>query len=243
MQSKLTPKRTAVLLAIGFVMWLSQAASARDIQFSGYTWEVKESPETVIGPGPNWFASNDKSVFVDKDGALHLTVSRQNGVWTSSEVILKQQLGYGKYTFELGSDVSNLDTSLVLGFFTWSELPAQQHRELDVEFSRWSQPQDPTNAQFVVQPYDVADNRQRWTLPAAATSVHTMKWAKGTASFESFADGKPVASWSQNSSDKIPQPGDSRIHLNLWQFRGQAPALGVGAEIVIKKFSFSPSDS
>ena len=44
--------------------------------------------------------------------------------------------------------------ALVLGLFTWedhSDVPS--NRELDFEFARWGRASDPTNAQFVVQPY------------------------------------------------------------------------------------------
>lgn len=54
------------------------------------------------------------------------------------------------------TDVSNFDPSVVVGLYTWDQSDtthADYNREIDIEFSKWNNPKDKTNAQFVVQPY------------------------------------------------------------------------------------------
>ncbi len=48
-----------------------------------------------------------------------------------------------------------------------NKAPAQNYRELDIEFARWGQA-TADNAQYVVQPYQHAGNLLRFTMPATA---------------------------------------------------------------------------
>jgi hypothetical protein len=65
------------------------------------------------------------------------------------------------YTWTIVSGASSIDPNVVFGLFTYDlDDPAQSHREIDVEFSKWSNPSDTMNAQFVLQPYDVPNHRQ-----------------------------------------------------------------------------------
>jgi hypothetical protein len=51
--------------------------------------------------------------------------------------------------------VDKLDPNMVLGLFTYDSDPAFNNREIDIEASRLGNAADPTNAQFVVQPYTI----------------------------------------------------------------------------------------
>jgi len=86
-------------------------------------------------------------------GRPPLRIRDKREVWTSAEVILDEALGYGTYRFTLASPVDQLDPNAVLGLFTWYDDPAQANREIDIEFSRWGDPNRTTNANYVVQPY------------------------------------------------------------------------------------------
>src|SRR5437870_9597705 len=56
--------------------------------------------------------------------------------------------GFGTYRFRLDSPVDDIDPNAVVGLFTWSDRPDFNHREIDIEISRWGEPGNP-NAQFV----------------------------------------------------------------------------------------------
>ena len=46
-----------------------------------------------------------------------------------------------------GSDLQN--PNVVLGLFTWSDDPAYDNREIDIEFSRWNNALDSSNIAFL----------------------------------------------------------------------------------------------
>jgi hypothetical protein len=208
-----------------------------DISFSGYQWAVKQSAGRV-GPGPNYFSG--ANVRVDAAG-LHLSITKSGNKWSTAEVINRASLGYGTYTWTLATPVDALDPSVVLGLFTWNDNPAYAHREVDIEFARWANAADPTNAQYTVQPYDAAGHLRRFIQPAGAgPSVHSFRWAPGSIAFESRrADGSLIDAWTYAGGD-VPVPGGENARMNLWLFRGARPTDGRSVEIVISSFSYVP---
>lgn len=150
--------------------YAARPSPARSIEFSGCTWDVKSSAGKV-GPGPNYFSNSPDNVWVDDAGRLHLKLTRSKGRWYAAEVVNRQSLGRGTYTWVLDSPVDSLDPNVVLGLFTWNDDPAYHHRELDIEFARWGNAADPTNGQFVVQPYDHTGNLVRITQAAGAAPL------------------------------------------------------------------------
>lgn len=224
---------TFAVIAVGAV---PAVAAPRTITFAGQEWTVKASTGKV-GPGPNLFSGSASNVWVDASGRLHLKITRSKGKWWSAEVIGTQSLGHGTYAWTLDSRVDALDPNAVLGLFTWSDTAAFANRELDIEFSRWGNPFAPTNAQFVVQPYDAAGHLQPFVQPAADTSRHGFTWAPGSVAFTSSAGSVP--SWAYVGSD-VPPAGDERPRMNLWLFHGAAPTDGKPVEVVIGDFTFTP---
>jgi len=209
--------------------------SPRIVEFAGYTWQVKASAGAV-DPGPNHFIDSPDNVWVDDRGRLHLAITDSEDRWNCAEVITTQSLGSGRYTFELDSDVSDLDPNVVLGLFTWSDDPAYNHREMDIEFSRWANAGDPTNGQYVVQPYDRIGNLQRIVQPPVASSAHSFDWQPDALTFRS-STAMP-SSWTYAGADR-PQPGSEHVRINLWLYRGAPPTNGPSVEIIVKSFIFT----
>ncbi|HUQ43566.1 MAG TPA: hypothetical protein VM451_04025 [Candidatus Limnocylindria bacterium] len=133
------------------------------------------------------------------------------------------------------------DPNVVLGLFTWSDRPQYAHRELDVEVARWGSATDPTNAQFVVQPYDAPNHLVRFTATNAVRTVQQFTWRAGEVSFTSrrLDTGAVVATSTYRGAD-VPKPGDERVRLNLWLFGGAAPLNGQPVEVVVESFGFAP---
>ena len=207
-----------------------------DVSFAGYQWAVKQSAGRV-GPGPNYFSG--ANVRVDAAG-LHLSITKNGNKWHAAEVINRASLGYGTYTWTLASPVNALDPSVVLGLFTWNDDPAYAHRELDIEFARWSNAADPTNAQYVVQPYDSTGHLRRFVQPAGGPSTHSFRWSPGSVAFESRrADGSVIHAWSYAGPD-VPLPGGENARMNFWLFRGARPTNGQPVEVVISSFNYTP---
>lgn len=224
--------------AVAHYIVLRVAPGVRTIDFGGYTWWVKTSAEPV-GPGGNYFSDSEEHVRVDAQGRLHLRIARTNGRWTCAEVVCTRSLGHGTYRFDVATDATTINERAVLGLFTWDDQPADHHREIDVELSRWSDPAN-DNAQYVVQPFDREGNLHRFNLPAGlgATS-HRFNWARGRVEFRSTAGATSLESWTYTGPD-VPRPGAENPRLNLWLQNGfgSPPSDGRPVEVVIESFTY-----
>jgi hypothetical protein len=211
----------------------------RSISFSGYTWDVRKSLTARIGAGPNFFSDSPDSVFVDSSG-LHMKITKMlsGGVttWYSSEVVLRQPLGYGQYVFELEGGFENIDINAVLGLFTYeSDGPPPNYREIDIEFTRLGIAGTP-NSQFVVQPFTVPANIFRFEFGAYPISSHAFKWTPNRVDFESQGGAQNVR-WTYTGPN-VPEPGNEKARIELWMNRDRAPASGQEIEVVIRSFRF-----
>jgi hypothetical protein len=216
----------------------------RTLQFSGYTWGVKASPSPV-GPGPNFFSSQESDVFVDASGRLHLKIVQREGSWWCSEIVNTQSLGFGTYIFTLTSPVDQLDPNVVLGLFTWDDLaPQYNFREIDIEFSRWGDPQG-LNSQYVIQPYTPTGNIHRFgTTRFGSLSTHLIEWRADGVRFLSYQGspanpGAQIQTWSYTGADN-PPPGAENARLNLWLMDGKPPTDDKEVEVVVESFRFIP---
>lgn len=226
------------------------AKFTNSIQFCGHEWNIKSSVGRV-GPGPNTFSDLPTDVFVDENGHLHLKISKrivnEKVVWTSSELVSKESFGYGQYVFQLQSSVESLDKNIVLGFFTWSDNPAFNNREIDIEIGKWGH-DVPQEGQYVVWPLK-SGNIARFRLGEMALSPNTYKlsWYPGEVFFQSYrgnslaplALDKNIAAWRFTGND-VPPAGDEKVRMNLWLVGGAPPSDGKEAEVVINCFHWLP---
>ena len=233
----------------------------RTISFAGYDWEVKMR-DFRGGPGPNYFSDRKEDIWVDNEG-LHLTISERDGRWYCTEAILNATLGYGTYIFQTHGRVDVIDPMMVLGLFTWDGVAKEQnHREMDIEFARWGDADEYTNAQYVVQPCNQCPGcddhctRFRVNLTDEKSNLtHHLIWSIGTAEFrtyygnhnytESVPEESALAHRWTHASEYVPEPGNENIRFNFWLYRGNAPISGKGDEVVITNFTWraGPGDS
>ncbi|MDP2696010.1 MAG: PEGA domain-containing protein [bacterium] len=206
------------------------------IEFSGYTWGVKQSVDR-FDPGPNYWSATVDNIWVDDEG-MHLRIFYDGVHWTCPEVYLLESHGYGTYTFELASRVDNLDQRAVLGCFTYESTS----RELDIEFSHALA--NPNNAQYVIQPYTHGGNIYQYDMPAVTYSTHQIEWRSDHVLFQSYRGlgmnpDSLITSWNYTGSD-IPPENIERWRFNLWLFGGNPPVSGIGDEVIIKSFEYEP---
>lgn len=239
--------------------WLDQGTSATasvlqgpadaDLLFAGYPWTVKQS-EWPVGPGPNRFSGRPEDVWVDEHG-LHLTITNRDAVWWSTEVILNGNLGYGTYVFHTTGRIDILDANMVLGMFTWDSTAPPNYREMDFEYTRWGNPSDFNNSQFVVQPYDSAGNLVRFRTDLTETDqrlTHVMVWSPGFVEFSTYhghhLPGALLPSdrifWWSNDGPDVPIPGLENVRINFWLRFGLPPQNLQPEEVVIGNFVFVP---
>jgi len=214
--------------------------------FSGYDWWVKNST-TPVGPGPNYFSDATNNVWTDTNGWLHLRITNRTNAWQCAEIISARTFGPGSYRFELNSVVDNLNPNVTLGLFTWSDDPAFTDREMDVECGRWQNPADTNNAQFVLQPYYLANQLVRYRVPPGlADSTHLFVWETNRISWQSqtgaysAAATNLIAAYVFTNAANVPQSGDECVHLNLWLINGSPPTDSNEVEVIIQNFNFVP---
>ena len=216
----------------------TKKASHHTIGFSGYEWLVRAASSDRGGRN----AYDPANAWTDAEGAMHLRIAGQAPDWTCAEVSLTRRLGYGSYRFVV-RDVSHLEPAAVLSMFTWDGAAADQnHREMDIEISRWGDPSAP-NAQYVIQPYYIAANITRFTAPPGVVT-HTLRWEPGRVTLRSdrgasSAPGaRPIAGHAFTSG--VPAPGNETMRMNLYVFRRSGTPLERGTEVVIEKFEYLP---
>lgn len=211
-------------------------APVRRLAFSGYEWRVRAS-SVPLGPGPNYFTDSEENIWVDAEGRLHLRVLKRDERWLAAEAISERSFGYGTYRFEVSSRADLLDPRLVAGLFTWDNDPFSNHREIDVELSRWGEA-DNDNAQFVVQPWTNPDNIYRFDIGGLAPTVHQFVWGPGRVDFASFsAVGDTLAAWTYRD-EGVPPAGAEQVRINLWLLNGEPPFNSSGGELVVDRFEF-----
>lgn len=227
---------------------------ARTVDFSGYTWNVKETANgDTMGPGGNnWgstVADDQNDVHVDNSGKLHLFVSqRPDGSWYSSEVTLDHSLGYGKYTFDFSSPVDKIDQNLVAAPFIYKN---DQH-ELDIEYSYWKDPSSP-NLHYTVQPivegqYDATNQHNQTILLNNNFSKNIINWTTSFVNFKTLDENGNLigTEWTKNESGDGTvgfQDGTERAHINFWQVNSSTPLNGVLNELIVNNFTFEAAKS
>jgi|ERR1700752_3973761 len=216
----------------------SGQARPTTLQFSGYEWQVRNVGSNRGGRPNNYDTAN---AWTDANGFLHLRIAQNAGQWTCAEVKLARSLGYGSYVFVV-RDVAQLEPAAVLSMFTWDDEDAgQNHREMNVELSKWADAVN-KNAQYVVQPYYVPANVFRFNVPAGPLT-HSFRWEPGRVAFKtvrgSTANGPSVVA-EQSFTSGVPAPGGESIHLDLYIFGNAQKPLQNDVEVVIEKFEYLP---
>jgi hypothetical protein len=203
---------------------------------------VRDAPSSR-GGGNDYDSSN---AWTDGNGALHLRIAaasgNASGKWTCAEVSLTRSLGFGTYSFS-AQDTGGLQPAAVFGMFTWDYSGADQNnREMDIEVSRFGDPSS-KNLQYVVQPYFIATNVQRFTIPSGPLT-HSFRWEAGRVTFRtvrglsSATHASVVAE--QVFTSGIPSHGIESVRMNLYVYHNAKIPFQNGAEVVIEKFEYLP---
>jgi hypothetical protein len=218
----------------------------RKIKFSGYWWQTLQS-NWQMGAGPNYYTDNPNDIWVDPNG-LHLKIVNKAPNWYCTEAIANENFGYGTYVFTLKDDANSLDPNMVLGTFTYDVPDANgRPREIDIEFTRWGNQNDPNNAQFAVQPANSPDLLYRFRTGNSANTTHVITWKPSRIDFSSYQGeytphprGKDIINFWSYTGDDIPKPGCDNPRINFYLMNGKPPVNGQNAEIVLKSFRYVP---
>ncbi|WP_051304488.1 carbohydrate-binding protein [Chitinilyticum litopenaei] len=200
--------RKALLFALPLALLIGQAQAAV-ISWAGYQWDVRSGGG---GPGPNnW---DERNVWVDADGKLHLKIANRNGVWSSAEVRLLNpaRTHFGLYQFQIEARPELFDKNVVFGFFTYpsSDVGADATHEIDIEFARWGLDNAPFG-NYTVWPTvsGAANSWHGFTFSEpSGISTHRFAWQADRVDYQSLAgrvdagaSGRVLADWRFMPSD------------------------------------------
>ena len=217
---------------------------ATRITWSGIEWLVKYGD----GKSPGNNAWRTDNVFVDDDGALHLRVQQdQDGKWTCAEIWSVPTFGWGTYRFDVVGRLDELPAQAVLGLFNIrrSGDPLEPTSEIDIEYSAWGAAPPADRGSFTLWGPDIptgpiATRHFPVTLFGTYTS-HAFEWRRDGIRWESRHGHGPNGVVIDSRSFAMPEGAGETprsVHLNLWLFRGQAPASA--AEVVVQRFEYAP---
>jgi hypothetical protein len=217
-----------------------------EVNFSGYMWDVKISESTLQGPGPNYFSGLYEDVWVDENGYLHLSISERDGRWYATEVVGRDNIGYGTYTWVVQADLENIPENIVLGLFSWdnNSFQEQANSEIDIEFAKWGDAETENTLHYSVQPSNFGPFYPERTEELETTkgamvgvSTHSFYWSDTIVIWKSYSGeginpNNLIAEWSFDldnparvknenglSSDPIiiPAPGETtNARMNFW---------------------------
>lgn len=234
-----------MLWVSGCLLGGSLSLEGGTVQFAGYDWTVKSG---TGGPGPNIW--DERNVWVDDQGWLHLKIARRDDRWSCAEVVMQQRLGFGAYDFEIGGRLDLLDDYVVLGLFNYppSDVGPDGTHEIDIEFARWGQSGNPAG-NYVVWPAQAGLRQQSETFAFTQRQEltrHRFLWSRTRVVFGSWGGqttqpSEQLGSWTFSPSAPAESISTQAmpVHMNLWLFQGRPPKNGQEVEIVIRAFRFT----
>jgi hypothetical protein len=221
------------------------ARAAATVQFSGYTWTIRNTGNASEGPGPNIFSGSN--AWVDSNGRLHLKISKNTttGKWNCAEIYSTQKFGFGTYQWQVEGRIDSLDKNIVLGLFNYSG--NNGFDEMDIEFARWGNSAWP-NLNYTVWPGQTGFRNWSYTKFFTLNGTYTThRFTRSTnsvvfKSLHGFVNDNTnqfataTCSAPANSISTLTMP----VHMNLWLYDGLAPSNGKEVEIIIHNFKYTP---
>jgi len=196
----------------------------------------------------NRFAGQGRSVILNPDKSLTLTLSKSDGLWYCGELNLTRNLGYGTYLFKVRTRLSDLDRNLVLGLFTYSDRDTRNYDEIDIEFSAWASPKNPVRGQYIVQPYEKPGHIAYFDLKGdEERNTYSFSWTKKSIEFLSWKgygqrpeEGSPaiLAAWVFDETKQLPSPSRAGVIINLYLSGKPAPEGSGLISVIIDAFEF-----
>ena len=166
-----------------------------------------------------------------------MRITNRAGRWYSAEVVSKKRTGYGTYRLRVQTP-PDFDKNVTFGAFSWGDAESNS-REIDfIELGDFGRSNDPTNAQFVVQPWQTTGNLDRFTVSGSPIDF-SATWNVDSIRFEAANSmGLRLREWRFTGSVPKADSDALRFRLNLWLFGGLPPSDGQEAEVIISDVTF-----
>jgi hypothetical protein len=202
------------------------------VDFSGYQWRLRTAPSSRGGRN----VYSPSNISVDEQGAMHLRISKTEKDWSCAEASLTRNLGYGTYEFVVRG-LETFEPAAAFSMFTYDYASGTlRNREMDIEISQWGDPAN-KNAQYALQPYDVATNVYRFDAPAG-TLTFSLRWEQDRITFRTLRGPTQVSE--HVFTEGVPPPGIESIRVALYVYRAAVVKLEHPMEVVIERFTYFP---
>jgi hypothetical protein len=221
------------------------AGSEKTLEFSGYEWTVFNAPG-LSGPGPNLWDGNN--AWVDERGWLHFKITRHGDKWYCAEVFSSRTMGFGHYQWEITGNLDQFAPQIVLGLFDYPPPGGGPDgtNEIDIEFARWGKATIPPG-NFSVWPVVLGLERKTYPfdfkLVRGVSTTSSFDWSPKGVRFRMIGpDANVLSQWDYTPAKPekyIPQQS-LPLHINFWLCDGKPPGNNQEAEVIIKKFTFTP---
>jgi len=264
-------KKTGIALAASAVMSVlafgsavpSQAITTQDPGPVGdFNWEGLNWHKRSWGGGPHyngqWQASNVGNPDANGDVTLSLTNPTGNAPQAAEMQTTKRGFGYGTYTTTVEKQVDAMQPEVVWGcMFTYDPDATPGFGEIDLcEASAWG------GGAAYGQNWPISQGHGYWfdaslgagngnvvttfAPPTTLIQTHKLVWEKDKLTFETY-EGEGLTSKLVKQTiltgDKVPEPGQERIHYNLWVIGGNGgdPDHVDPETVKIKSLTFVPA--
>jgi hypothetical protein len=204
-------------------------ANATEIDWAGVKWQVRSGGGSPCATSI-W---NEKGVWVDRNGWLHLKITRlPSGKFACAEISSLERFGFGNYEFEVEGPIGAIDKNVVLGVFMYppKDVGPDGTNEIDVEISRWGYLDAPQVNYTAWYRSHKGSRHERVYVPNDLTdATFRMIWQPEQVRWESsLPRAKPFIL----ERDIANQP--QVLKINLWLFRNQETFNQREVEFVIK---------
>lgn len=256
---KMLAKAALTLGTLTLTMGMCDLAAAATITWKGQVWDVTGN-EPIGAPSGGQINGNASNVFIDGNGYLHVRISKNGGsTFTGAQLFTQKNLGFGTYQFQIEADLANMEKGVVLGLFPYGPtagIGVDGENEIDIEFSKWNDPNSGNNADFTYYPptgFGTSDYQASFehnffvNFGGATLSTSRIEWTPTTINSTIMTGLQPIGTTANvispndyyapsNPTSKIPQVA-LPLGINLWTY-GSKPTKEL--DIIIRDFTFVP---
>lgn len=237
------------LLIVTPIPVAANPSNADSFIWSNYRWRVS------VGEGPHGTLLDQKNVWVDQAGILHLKISFDGQKWTCAQIESVDKFFYGTYTFYVDARIDRLDKNTVLGMWSWGGYATDGLDEIDIEVAKWGNDNYLPGNYSVYPPAEHPElNRQKEskTFPISLNGTYTTHqyiWTEKNITFGSFHGHttNPANRLNEDAEFNFDRPDDYQMKIpqkplnvlfNYWLFQNTPPTDTNNLEIKIVKFTY-----
>ncbi|HTY90883.1 MAG TPA: hypothetical protein VMC84_06865 [Methanocella sp.] len=212
----------------------------KTLEWSGYSWIVDDYRGGV-------FTTNN--VWVDSEGRLHMKLIYKDGKWNEFNVILKDPIGYGTYSWTVDTDLEDIqdvqdggNPNFIFSGFSYDDsLPDYNYGEIDIEHCKWGNPDLDSNTDWTIHP---ANHLVQYKHITGANNTDTIEWMPDHIKFSVQGPSQPYMEYVFNDHSQIPPAsGYMQWLFYVGEVKSHPPPNNIGyyeAEVVIRNFKIVP---